>query len=235
MNLLRTFSKKIILLMLLCILAAALYIYLILRTSLPIVEGTIDLPDLKQPVQVTLDDYGNPTITASNNLDAYRSLGFLTARERLFQMDLMRRKSAGRLAEVFGEAAVEIDIEQRYLQPERLVRAAIANLPADQINALKAYVAGVNSAIDQMNRLPFEFIVLDYQPEPWRLEDSLLVAFSMFQILSDEQESERMLSVMEQALPKKVTAFLTPDVDDYDSVLTAGTESWRPKQPIPVE
>lgn len=235
MSLLRKISKKFFLLSLLCIIAAVLYVYLTLRASLPIVEGTIDLPDLKQPVQVTLDNYGNPTITASNNLDAYRALGFLTARERLFQMDLMRRKSAGRLAEVFGEAAVDIDIQQRYLQPERIVRAAVANLPAEQINALKAYVSGVNSAIDQMNRLPFEFIVLGYQPEPWRLEDSLLVAFSMFQILSDEQESERMLSIMEQALPATVTAFLTPDVDDYDSVLTAGTESWRPKQAIPVE
>ncbi len=235
MSALRKFYKKFVLLLLLCMIVSALYVYLTLRASLPVVEGSIDLPALQLPVQVTLDDYGNPTITASTNLDTHRALGFLTARERLFQMDLMRRKSAGRLAEVFGEAAIDIDIQQRHLQPERLARAAAANLPADQVNALNAYVSGVNAAIDQMSRLPFEFIVLDYQPEPWRLEDSLLVAFSMFQILSDEQESERMLSVMEQALPKQVTAFLTPDVDDYDSVLIGGTESWRPKQPIPVK
>jgi penicillin amidase len=150
-------------------------------------------------------------------------------------MDLMRRKSAGRLAEVFGDAAVDIDIKQRHLQPERAARAVAANLPVDQLNALTAYVAGVNTAIKQMRSLPFEFRVLNYKPEPWRLEDSLLVAFSMFQILSDGQESERMLTVMEQALPASVTAFLTPDVDEYDAVLTGGTESWRPKQRIPVQ
>ncbi len=235
MSVLLKFSKKFILFLMLSVIVAAFYVYLTLRASLPVVEGTIELPALQQPVKVTLDDYSNPTITANSSLDAYRALGFLTARERLFQMDLIRRKSAGRLAEVFGEAAVNSDIQQRHLQPERIAHTAVANLPAEQVNALNAYVTGVNSAIDQMQRLPFEFIVLDYQPEPWRLEDSLLVAFSMFQILSDEQESERMLSVMEQALPKQVTAFLTPDVDNYDSVLTAGTESWRPKQPIPAK
>ncbi len=235
MSTLRKFNRKIVLLVLICIIFVTLYVYWTLHASLPVVEGSIGLPALQQPVQITLDNYGNPTITADTNLDAFRALGFLTARERLFQMDLIRRKSAGRLSEIFGEAAVNLDIQQRHLQPERLARTAAANLPAVQINALKAYASGVNAAINQMSRLPFEFIVLDYQPEPWRLEDSLLVAFSMFQILSDEQESERMLSVMEQALPATVTAFLTPDVDDYDSVLTAGNESWRPKQSIPVK
>ncbi len=227
--------KRTSLLMLFCTILATLYVYFTLHASLPVVKGAIDLPTLQQPVQVILDDFGNPTITAHSKLDVFRALGFLTARERLFQMDLIRRKSAGRLSEMFGEAAIDIDKKQRFLQLERAAQAIIANLPTDQLNALKAYVAGVNAAIDQMDRLPFEFIVLNYQPEPWRLEDSLLVALNMFQVLSAEQESERMLSVMEQTIPAAVTAFLTPDVDEYDTVLTGGTESWRPKQPIPVQ
>ncbi len=214
---------------------AIVLIYINFRTSLPVVDGTITFPELQQPVQVELDNHAIPTISAKTDLDAFKALGYLTARERLFQMDLMRRKSAGRLSEIFGKAAVEIDIQQRHLQLERAAQSIKQHLPKDQLDAIHAYVAGVNTAITQIQTLPFEFLVLRYKPELWRVEDSLLVALSMFQVLSSAQESERMLSVMQQALPSDVIAFLTPDVDQYESVLTGGNESWRPQQPIPVE
>jgi len=212
-----------------------LYLSASLRSSLPTYQGALTLSALKHSVQVRLDNHGIPTISTASELDAYTALGFLTARERMFQMDLMRRKSAGRLAEIFGDAALGFDRQQRNLQFERAVQAIARQLPADHLNALQAYVAGINAALEQMPTLPFEFLVLGYQPSPWRVEDSLLVALSMFQTLTLDQESERMLSVMEQALPKQVTAFLTPDVDVYESVLTGGTQSWRPSQPIPVQ
>lgn len=213
----------------------ALYGYYQLNASLPKTDGTIQLYILDKPVQVTLDNYGIPTISAQSELDTYRSLGYLTARDRLFQLDLMRRKTAGRLSEIFGEAALAIDTEQRYLQLERAAKAIAKNLPDDQYQAIQAYSDGINAAIGQMHTLPFEFVLLNYQPQPWRIEDSLLVALSMFQVLSSDQESERMLTVMHETLPTSVIAFLTPDSDQYDSVLTGGSDSWRPKQPIPVK
>ncbi len=235
MNQLLLISKRFVFALIIGAFVAALLLFLFIRASVPGVNETVIITSLKNTVHVRFDPLGNPTISAVTDLDAYNALGYLTARERLFQMDLIRRKSAGRLSEVFGDAAINIDTQQRHLQLERAAKAIVNKLPVNQTRALQAYVDGVNTAMQQMPILPFEFLVLNYTPESWRLEDSILIALSMFQVLSSEQESERMLSVMEQTLPNQVTAFLTPDVDEYDSVLVGGHQSWRPKQPIPAQ
>ncbi|MGR9108818.1 MAG: penicillin acylase family protein, partial [Gammaproteobacteria bacterium] len=81
--------------------------------------------------------------------------------------------------------------------------------------------------------LPPEFLLLQYEPEKWTAPDSMLVVLSMFQLLSWSEPEERLLSVMQECLPEPVTAFLTPDTDNYTQVLTGGPESQRPIRPIP--
>jgi len=205
-----------------------------LSLSLPELAGEVVLAGLTEPATADSDGLGVPAIAATSRDDALRVLGYLHARDRLFQMELMRRKSAGRLAELFGDAALTLDRQQRAYQFERAVRAILAALPADQKKALRAYVAGVNGYVESAQDLSPEFITLGYRPEPWRLEDSLLVALGMFQTLNGQEHDERMLSVMEQTLPQDLVAFLTPDTDPYTSVLLGGPESRRPARPIPV-
>ncbi|HUL11318.1 MAG TPA: penicillin acylase family protein, partial [Methylococcaceae bacterium] len=188
---------------------------------------------LSAPVTVYSDDLAVPSITAASREDAQRVLGYLHARDRLFQMEVLRRKSAGRLAELFGESALTLDRQQRSYGFEQAARTILASLPPDQRRALEAYAMGVNGFIEQAHDLPPEFIALGFQPAPWRLEDSLLVALGVFQILNGQEQDERMLSVMEKALPPDLFAFLTPDVDSYTTVLLGGPESRRPARPIP--
>ena len=204
-----------------------------LNTSLGTEDGEIALADLKNPVTVDADSLGIPSINAASRNDAFQVLGFLHARDRLFQMELMRRKSAGRLSEVFGPKAVELDKSQRDYQFEQVAKNVVAALPVDQKQVLDAYVLGVNAFINQVKVLPPEFIALDFRPEPWRAEDSILVALGMFQNLNGEEDDERMVTVMEKALPKELVDFLTPDTDTYATVLLGGPESHRPAKPIP--
>src|SRR4051812_3500085 len=89
--------------------AATLAGVLFLRWSLPQVSGTLVLPGLHSPVRVVRDSWGIPHISAGNELDAFRALGFVAAQDRLFQMDIHRRLADGQLSEVFGQAALPAD------------------------------------------------------------------------------------------------------------------------------
>jgi penicillin amidase len=203
--------------------------------SLPALDGEAMLPGLAGAASVEFDGLAIPTVDAASRVDAYRVLGFLHARDRLFQMDLMRRKSAGRLAEVFGAKAVPVDQAQRVYQFGKAAEAIVAALPAEQRAALQAYTEGVNAHLNSAKEFPPEFRLLHYRPEVWRPEDSLLVALGMFQTLSDQERDERMLTVMDRLLPPEVTAFLTPDDDEYAETLIGGEGSRRPARPVPTE
>lgn len=205
------------------------------QESLPARDGTVHLPRLRAPVTVVFDRFAVPIIDAGSREDAFRALGYVTASERLFQMDLMRRKSAGRLAEIFGERALALDRRQRALTLERAAGAAVKALPAEQRRILAAYAGGINAYLQQARVLPPEFWALRYRPEPWRPEDSMLVALGMFQSLNWIEDDERMLTVMERCLPGEVAAFLTPDEDAYSSVLMGKAASRRPAMPVPAE
>jgi penicillin amidase len=214
--------------------SGATFLGIKLRVSLPILAGERSLPGLLLPVTVASDRYGIPTITAQSRVDTVRALGYVTARDRLFQMDLLRRYSAGRLAEIFGTAALPGDIEQRTLGFQRVATAIVDALPPDQREILQAYTEGVNAFLAHMPTPPFEFLLLSYRPDLWSMADSILVVLNMFQTLSDSKAAERMLTIMETVLPPEVVAFLTPDTDAYTTVLLGGPDSHRPIQAIPV-
>jgi penicillin amidase len=209
--------------------------FLILRHSIPQLEGEVVLSHLSAPAAITSDQHGIPVITANSRHDAIRALGYISARDRLFQMDLMRRKNAGRLAELFGQVAINSDIKARTYGFYRVAKAVVTKLPPEHKRYLEAYAEGVNGFIGTANALPFEFTVLGYQPEPWKPEDSILVLLGMFDMLTaGAEQEERMLSVMEKSLPKDIVAFLTPDTDRFTDHLLGSAESLRPAQPIPV-
>ncbi|MEI6069033.1 MAG: penicillin acylase family protein [Methylococcaceae bacterium] len=226
--------KRVISVLMVVIVLGTGVIFMLLTASLPKEDGEISLSGLSAAATIHSDALGIPSILADNREDAFRLLGFLHARDRLFQMELMRRKSTGRLAEIFGSKAVDLDIRQRDYQFEQAAKNILLALPANQKQVLEAYVAGVNAFVDQANLLPPEFMALNSRPEPWRPEDSILVALGMFQTLNGQEQDERMVTVMEKALPKPLVAFLTPDTDVYATVLLGGPDSHRPAQPVPV-
>lgn len=199
-----------------------------LSQSLPVLDGEFALAG------IDTDSHGIPSIKATSRIDAARALGYVTARDRLFQMDLMRRKNAGRLAEIFGEMALRSDIRARTYGFNVKAKTILPKLPPQHRLYLQAYAEGINSYLQQNAALPFEFNVLGYQPEPWRPEDSLLVVLGMFENLTAwADRGERMLSVMERTLPADVAAFLTPDNDRFTDELMKHSPSLRPPQPLP--
>jgi penicillin amidase len=116
----------------------------------------------------------------------------------------------------------------------RVAEEIVSRLPEDQREILQAYSDGVNAYISQMRSRPFEFLLLNYQPETWTSKDSVLVLLQMFQGLYGEEEAKmRMLTIMERTLPEEVVAFLTPDADPYTTLLGWGHESHRPIRPLP--
>ena len=226
----------IVLLLLVIAVGGVILVVALLRASLPKLDGEQRVPGLESPVKITSDRYGIPTIVAHSRLDATLALGYITARDRLWQIDILRRRAAGRLSEILGKGALGVDRRQRTIGFARAAKAIAANLPEDQKEILRSYASGINAYIKAAKVLPFEFLILRYQPEPWAVEDSILIILNIFQELTgDSEEDERMLSIMAASLPPEVVDFLTPDTDDYTTVLLGGKNAHRPIRPIPIK
>ncbi|WP_437913632.1 penicillin acylase family protein [Sorangium sp. So ce302] len=191
------------------------------------------LAGLERAVTVTSDRLGIPAIRAASREDALRALGVITARDRLFQMDLLRRSSGGRLAEVLGRDLLEADTRQRLYGLPRAAAAILSRLPESQRAALDAYADGVNAVLRSAEALPIEFQKLGYRPEPWRPEDSVLVVLGMFNALSVTEDIERTQTVLTQRLPEGVMSFLIESIDPYTKALLGAQDAASP--PLPAE
>ncbi|HLH17945.1 MAG TPA: penicillin acylase family protein [Bryobacteraceae bacterium] len=151
---------------------------------LPKRSGTIAAP-VTEDVSVSFDTLGEPHIRARSVEDALVAQGYVTAQDRLFQMDLLRRLDAGELAEVFGPLALDSDRESRRLRLRRIAENAYLTLPAADRAAMAAYARGVNAYIaSHYGNLPVEFTLAGYQPRPWSVVDSLLICLHMFRDLT---------------------------------------------------
>jgi penicillin amidase len=185
--------------------------------------------ELKAPVssQVTIarDALGVPHIRASSIEDALFAQGFATAQDRFWQMDALRRRAAGELAEVAGEAAIESDREARRLRLARIAAEQTAALaPADR-QALAAYARGVNYYIEsQQGRLPLEFSVMRYDPRPWRLADSVLAGLEMFRTLTTSWKTEIQKQTLLTGGDKAKVEFLFPVRSGGE--LLPGSNTW---------
>lgn len=167
----RPFLRALLFLCLVC--AAGVYLWV--RSSLPITDGSFTLLGLTAPVTITRDAHGIPTIRAQNDRDAAFALGFVHAQDRLFQMDLMRHYGAGKLAEWFGARALATDRSMRTLGLYRAAEAQYALLSPRLRAVFDAYAAGVNAFLSsRRGALPPEYAVLGVRAAPWRPADSLV-------------------------------------------------------------
>src|SRR5467141_2854323 len=130
-------------------LAAGAFGYL-LRRPLPALDGEIRLAGLTAPVEIVRDTWGIPHISARDPLDAYFGQGFCHAQDRLWEMELNRRLAGGRLAEVFGKSALDVDRFQRRLGLHRTAQHDWETADAGFRDVLRAYAAGVNACLDAL-------------------------------------------------------------------------------------
>ena len=151
------------------------FIYLYLQYLQTPEEGTGQITNqvaVKEQVTVAIDDHGIANINANNDDDLYFAMGWMHAKDRLWQLEVQRRIGAGRSAEVFGKTAARTDAWIRALGLTQAAEKALPHLSAAAVASLQAYSDGINSYIKN-NELPFEFKFFDVQPEPWTVLDSL--------------------------------------------------------------
>jgi penicillin amidase len=147
------------------------------RRRVPPASGIVHARGLRSRVSIGRDGWGVPCVAADTDADLFFGFGYATAQDRLFQLDYLRRKARGRLAEVLGTEAVESDLLYRTLDLAGIAEAEWRSLPADTRDLTAAYAAGVNASIDRSaNAPPIEFDLLDYRPEPWSPADCLAIA-----------------------------------------------------------
>jgi penicillin amidase len=191
--------------------AARSYVQYVLKASLPQVDGALAVPGLSAPVAVQRDVHGVPHIRAASLDDLVFAQGFVTAQDRLFQMDLLRRHAAGELAEVLGPSLVEHDRIQRYLQLRTTADRAVSAIPKEQLHYLEVYARGVNASIAlQRDHLPLEFKVLRYAPAAWTPRDSLLVGLSMYEDLTNHFDRKLSREMIASRLSPEQVADLYP-------------------------
>ena len=171
----RLIAASVVIVLLLGTLATT--VGLLFLRPLPTIDGDERLLGLHERAEVLRDGFGVPHIYAANDYDLFFLQGFVTAQDRLWQMDLYRRAAAGRLAEILGEPGLESD---RFMRTLGLARAAAldrAVISASTLAVLQAYADGVNKFLEQHgDSLPVEFLILGYKPEPWSAQDSLTIA-----------------------------------------------------------
>ncbi|HJU15433.1 MAG TPA: penicillin acylase family protein [Stellaceae bacterium] len=185
--------------------------YLYLRSSLPQTGGRLAVAGIVHPVSIARDADGVPLIAAADDEDAAFGLGFVHAQERLFQMELMRRAGAGRLAEIFGEKALPVDRQMRVLGLYRAAEAEIPSLSAPTRRVLKAYAAGVNAAIAaRRGAWPPAYLLLRFSPEPWRVADSLVWGKLMALLLEGDYRGELLRAQLLETIPPADLAILYP-------------------------
>jgi penicillin amidase len=200
-------------------------------------QQTLQLPGLQAPVQVRYDDKRVPHVFAQNDHDLYYAQGYLTAQDRLWQMDFITHVAAGRLAEIVGPARLETD---RFFRRMGLAYGARKSLDSAMANpvsrrVLTSYSDGVNAYIKTLTpkTMPFEYKLLDYAPEPWEpLKCSLILKYMAFD-LSGRSDDLRMSNALAKYGPA-VVKDLFPDYPvQEEPIVPVGTPLDFTPLPVP--
>ncbi|MHC1730726.1 MAG: penicillin acylase family protein [Bacteroidales bacterium] len=188
---------KVTLTVLAVIIAVALLAGLIIvpslrKSGLPDLNGEKNLAGLTADVKVIRDERGVPHIYASNEHDLYFMTGYVTAQERLWQMDMVRHATQGRLSELFKRDMFETDYFLRALGMPKKSQMVLEREDPAILATLQAYTDGVNSWIAECgNKLPPEFRILGYQPEPWTMVDiTNIIGFIGWDLASSNLSNE---------------------------------------------
>lgn len=195
----------------------------------------LDPEELKdyRGAKIEVDERGIPTIEAASWTEAIEAEGYVTASERLFQMDLMRRVASGRLAEWFGPAALDADRKRKLEDWENVAERAYAAMPADQKEYVDTYRRGINKFIaENKNRWGIEYLLLWTEPEPWEGRDSILIMLSMIEQLTSYSSMEATNSRWQDIIGAEWYAFLFPQDHPWNDPMFGTKLHDRPALPV---
>ena len=163
----------------------------------------------KQKVEIYRDSFGKPHIYAQDEFDLYFALGYAMAQDRLFQMDIIRRAVSGKLSEILGEDLISVDKLFLTISAGKNFEEDIEKLPKGLITQNEAFALGVNTFI-QTEKLPIEFKILRYKPEPWKKTDGFNLLYYMAWSLNASYHLELFCNIMKDKLGEKKAEALCP-------------------------
>ncbi|RYD15074.1 MAG: penicillin acylase family protein [Lysobacteraceae bacterium] len=199
----------------------------LLRGSMPQYEGRVASTALRAPVVAERDALGTPTIRANDRTDIAWALGYAHAQERYFEMDLLRRRAAGELAELFGEGALSADRDARVHRMRARMRQAYEGFDDAAREPIIAYAGGVNAGLAALSVRPFPYLLTGTTPTPWNEVDSLLVVAAMAFTLNDATNARELaFGRMHAALPESAWAFLSAQGGRWDAPIAGAALKW---------
>jgi len=173
----------------------------------PVTETSI--PGLSEAVEISRDEYGIPTIHAENDLDLFMAYGYVMAQDRLWQMDGSRRLANGRLAEIAGAEQINWDYYHRTLGLYRTAEDSVPLIAPETLELLQAFTDGVNAYIaTHIDSLPFEFLVMGYEPDEWTIADSITITRLVAVWLCGDAWEEEMYGKLITSLGEETAADL---------------------------
>lgn len=204
-----------------------------MRDSLPQLDGQARISGLSAAVLVRRDQHGVPHIEAATLDDLFEAQGYVTAQDRLWQMDMARRLAAGELAEVLGKSMVDHDRMQRVLQMRATAERMAASLSDRDRRYFEDYARGVNAYIDShRDHLPAEFRLLMYEPKPWQPVDSILIGLNMVQILDEHWPDKLDREKVQERIGPILAADLYPTGSWRDHPPTVALPDLTAPQPV---
>jgi penicillin amidase len=209
---------KIILISLLVLIIAVLAAGLLMvksisRGGLPVYSGELTITGLNSGVTVYRDERGMPHIIATDEHDLYFTTGYVMAQERLWQMDLIRRATTGRLSEIFGEKYIQTDLFLRSLDMTAKSKMILSNEDSSVVECMQDYADGVNTYISAAGKkLPPEFRILGYRPDPWKLEDiANIIGYMGWDLAAGNMTADLFNYRLRQKLGDEKASSLIPD------------------------
>ena len=213
------------------------------HASLPALDGKRVAPALQAEIAIERDKLGVPTLVGASPADLAYATGFVHAQDRFFQMDLLRRVAAGELSALVGASALDVDRRHRLHRFRARAHMIAAALDDNSRLLLQRYAAGVNDGLASLRSRPFEYWLLRTRPQPWTVEDSLLVIYAMyFDLQYEELQRTLARAALHERVSQQLLSFLLPTSSHWDAPLdrlpsdvgeTAGSASYPSPPPAP--
>ncbi|HOD28287.1 MAG TPA: penicillin acylase family protein [Syntrophales bacterium] len=216
------------------IIVAAVALSVFLRLPHPSYTGTLEMDGLMAAVEVRTDDHGVPHIFAQNEADLFFAQGFITARERMFQMDLTRLAGRGELSTLLGDKTLKKDRFFKTLGFYRASEAEYANLSPEARTCVDAYTRGVNAYIRSVKFLPLEYVILRARPQPWKPADCLVAGLLMSYRLNSPRGVKPLLYQIHNAAGPELFNELLPWIPESAPFISSAGNR-RPASPARAE
>ena len=218
MKMLKRILYGVLILMVLLIVAGLYYLNYIKKGAIPDYTKDIQIKGLSSEVSILRDSLGIPHIFTDNEKDLYRAVGFAMAQDRLWQMDLLRRVTQGRISEILGKGQVETDLLLRALRFQEKSEKILKTSSPEIIQALEAFSEGVNVYIAN-HPLPPEFKILGYHPEPWQPVHSLNLIGYMAWDLKSGWDQELFLNQLHGKVSEEQIKDLIPNTENHKTAI----------------